>query len=49
MEDTRDLGAGVDGLFGVGDAERSEGCRGNWRVPTRSRPAGVESVSVYNR
>ncbi len=40
MEAVRDLGADEDGPSGVGDVERSEGCRGNWRGPTRPRPCG---------
>ena len=40
MEDVRDPGADVDGPSGVGDVERSEGCRGNWRGPPWPRPCG---------
>src|SRR4051812_48244770 len=40
MEDVREPGADVDEPFGVGDVERSEGCRGNWRGPPRPRPCG---------
>jgi hypothetical protein len=35
MEGVWDLGADAEGPFGVGDVERSEGWRGNWRGPTR--------------
>ena len=41
MEGTWDLGAGAEGPSGVGGVERSEGCRGNWRDPPRSRPVGA--------
>ena len=40
MEGTWGLGAGAEGPSGVGGVERSDGCRGNWRGPTRPVPAG---------
>lgn len=40
MEGAWDLGAGAEEPSGVGDVERSEGCRGYWRGPTRPRPCG---------
>ncbi len=33
-EDTRESGAGVEEPSGVGEVERTESCRGNWRGPT---------------
>ena len=49
MEDAWVLGAGVDEPSGVGDVERSHGCRGNWRGPPRPVAAGDGSVPTYNR
>ena len=49
VEGIRDPGAGADGPSGVEDVERLEGCWGNWRGPTRSRPCGIGSVLAYNR
>ena len=37
MEDTWDLGAGVEEPFGVGDAECSDSQQRNWRDPSRPR------------
>jgi hypothetical protein len=37
MEGVWEPGAGAEEPFGVGDVERSEGCRGNWRGPSRSK------------
>ena len=42
-EGTREPGAGAEEPSGVGGVERSEGCRGNWRGPTR--PGGCVVVS----
>jgi len=39
-EGVLELGAGAEGPSGVGGVERPEGCRGNWRGPTRPTPAG---------
>jgi hypothetical protein len=33
-------GAGAEEPPGVGDVERSEGCRGNWRGPPQPRRCG---------
>ena len=49
MEAAWVLGAGGDGPSGVGDVERSEGWRGNWRGPTRPRTCGIGSELAYNR
>jgi hypothetical protein len=47
MEGVWDLGAGVEEPSGVMGVERSEGCPGNWRGPTRPRCAGREaSLSI---
>jgi hypothetical protein len=35
-----DPGADAEEPPGVGGVERSEGCRGNWRGPTRPRRCG---------
>jgi hypothetical protein len=37
MEGVWEPGAGAEEPSGVGDVERSEGYRGNWRGPTRSK------------
>ena len=51
MEDVLVLGAGVDEPSGVGDVERSEGDRGNWRGPPRPRPCGgwERGLSITDR
>ena len=41
MEDTWDLGAGIEEPFGVGDAECSDSQQRNWRDPPRPRPPCV--------
>ena len=40
MDGIWDPGAGAQEPPGVGGSERPEGCRGNWRGPTRSAAAG---------
>ena len=39
-EGTLELGAGAEEPSGAWGVEWSDGCRGNWRDPPRSRPAG---------
>ena len=49
MDDTRDLGAGVQEPPGAGGSEWPEGCPRNWRDPPRPRICGPGSSPVYNR
>src|ERR1039458_143972 len=49
MEGTREPGAGAEGPPGVGDVERSEGCRGNWRGPTRGGAEGFDFLGFHHR
>jgi len=41
MEGVWDPGADAEEPSGVEDVERADGCRGNWRGPTRPRLCGV--------
>jgi hypothetical protein len=40
MEGAWEPGAGAEEPSGVGDVERAEGCRGNWRGPPRPWSCG---------
>jgi hypothetical protein len=48
-EDTRESGAGVEEPPGVGEVERTESCRGNWRGPpwpwSKRRPGANLSIT----
>jgi hypothetical protein len=46
MESTWEPGAGAEGPPGVGDVERPEGCRRNWRGPTRPWPCGSQERNL---
>ncbi len=49
MESTWGPGAGAEEPPGVGDVERPEGGRRNWRGPTRPWPCGGRSEPSYNQ